>query len=373
MINKLFGALPQQHILNLISNDFIERVDRTNVKPASLDLGITDEIFEIPDAFQVPKTTSVWSVLKQFKKKKVGLNDPLLVGKYYIAKINEKFNLPSYVYAYANPKSTTGRLDMHVRVIADGIPVYDALSKGFSGDVWVEIKPQSFSMKLHPGTQLNQVRLFYSDTRLDKLELEETMQRLGLLFYPSENNNGKKQKMFYKDMQIQDSPDSIVLCLDTNHGMNDEPPGYRAKKTNEVIDFSKRYKKEDFFVPIEPDKNERIRLPKESFSILSSIEHVSVPGILACEMASLDDRFGEFRSHYAGFIDPGWGWLPDGSVQGRPLTLEVRTFENISAYHGQPVARIKFETLAESPAITYDAIASNYIQQPKAKLAKQFY
>ena len=369
MTEKYTGALPSQHLLSLLGDKFIS-ANPGNIKPASLDLTIADEVYKIGGAFQVPKNQTVLSVLKHLPRKRVSSQQPLEVGNYYIAKINEKFDLPSNVYGYANPKSTTGRLDMHVRLLADGMPQYDALSMGFGGESWVQIKPQSFSIYIPPGTPLNQVRLFYSDKRLNKFQLEQIMQKEGLLF---SGNGQQKRRMHYKDMQVQDSPDSIVLCLDVQKGSNGEAIGYRAKKVKTVIEYDKKYKTDDFFTPIEPDKNGIILMPKDSFSILSSIEHVSVPGFLACEMASIDDRFGEFRSHYAGFIDPGWGWLPDGSVSGRPLTLEVRTFENIYAYDGQPIARIKFERLAESPEITYDAIASNYTSQSKAKLAKQFY
>jgi dCTP deaminase len=174
-------------------------------------------------------------------------------------------------------------------------------------------------------------------------------------------------------MSIQDSPDSIVLSLDVKIGSNGEAIGYRAKKTNHVFDFREKYKAEEFFTVIEPNKNGLIFMPKDSFNILSSIEHVVVPPWLACEMASVDDRLGEFRSHYAGYIDPGWAYYLEELLLGKPLTLEIRTYENTFAYHGQPIARIKYERVAELPESTYENVDSNYKKQVKAKLAKQFY
>ncbi len=360
-MNKYQGALPSQHIKNLIANKFIT-ADTGNVKPASLDLMLDEDVYKIPGSFQLPKNTSVFSVIKQLSgKKKVSFNDPLEKGCYYIAKIQEKIDLRSDVYAYANPKSTSGRLDMFIRLLADGMSQYDALSKGFKGDIWIQIQPQSFHTKLHPGDSLNQTRFFYSDARLTKMELEEVMQKEGLLFYEKE---GKKEQIFYKEMSIQDSPDSILLCLDVKKGVNGEAIGYRAKKTKQVLDYRQKYRTEDFFTTIESNKNGMIYMPKDSFNILSSVEHVSVPVWLACEMASIDDRLGNYRSHYAGYIDSGWF--------KRPLTLEVRTYENTFAYHGQPIARIKYERLAELPEFSYETIASNYTKQSKAKLAKQF-
>ncbi len=366
------GALPVQHLFKLINEGFII-ANVENVKPSSLDVVITDEVYEIGGSFQVPQKSTVLQMLKQLKHKKVSLNDPLQVGKYYLAKINETIDLPAHVYGYANPKSTTGRLDIHARMLADHMPQNDALQSGFSGELWVHIKPQSFDIKLHAGIALNQIRLFYSDTRLNKEELEFKMQKNGLL-YSDElvspiNEIGLVR---YKDMQVQDSPDSIVLRLDGKLGKNGEPVGYRAKQTTEVIEYDKKYAIESFFEPIEVDTKGLIYLPKDCFNILSSAERVSVPGALACEMASIDDRFGELRSHYAGFIDPGWGWSRKGDLYGRPLTLEVRPFENIYVQHGQPIARIKFERLAEMPETTYDDLQSNYVEQTKAKLAKQF-
>jgi dCTP deaminase len=163
-----------------------------------------------------------------------------------------------------------------------------------------------------------------------------------------------------------------MLRLDGKMGDKNEPLGYMAKKVQDVVDYNGKHRGDQFFTPLEL-KNGLLFLQKDCFSILSSIESVSVPADLACEMASIDDRFGELRSHYAGFIDPGWGWSPDGKTFGRPLTLEVRPFENLYVRNGQPIARIKFERLAEMPEMTYDTASSNYLLQTKAKLAKQFY
>lgn len=365
MKNKdLFGALPLQHLLKLKSDGFIT-ADKDSFKPSSLDLTITDEIYEISGSFQVPYDYTVLEVIKALKGKKVSMDNPLVVGKCYIAKIAESFDLPSEIYGYANPKSTTGRLDIHARLLSDNVPQNDAIGYGFDRELWVHIKPQSFSVRLRAGIALNQIRLFYSDTRLGRTELEALMKSPGLLF-------SDEKLIRYKDMQIKDGTDSIMLTLDGKVGSGNEPIGFRAKKKKEVIDYDKQYPAFEFFEAIEANENGMIFLEKDCFSILSSAESVSVPGGLACEMASIDDRFGEFRSHYAGFIDPGWGWNIEGTIKGRPLTLEVRPFENVYVRDGQPIARIKYEHLAEKPTVTYDSMNSNYLLQKKAKLAKQF-
>lgn len=226
------------------------------------------------------------------------------------------------------------------------------------------IRPQSFYVLLPPGTPLTQVRLFYSDARLHKMELEKEMNR-GILFEPI---SGKK--ILYKDMQLQDSADSIILTLTTKENSFTDVIGYVAKKTQEVIEYNNQYDWTLFFEAIYPSKTGFINIKPHMFYILSSFEQISVPPHLACEMVAVDDRFGEFRSHYAGYIDPGWGWNQD--VLRRPLTFEVRSFEDFFAQHGQPIARIKFEHLSSIPETLYDEKKSNYTNQFAAKLAKQF-
>lgn len=358
------GALPSQDIAELIEYGFIVGAQDAQINPSSLDLSISDEIYEVRGAFQVPFGSTVYSVVEKMKRRKLTVGEPLIPGKSYVVRIVETIDLPSAVYGYANPKSTTGRLDIHAKLLADKMPQNDALRKGFKGDLWLYIKPQSFFVLLPPGTPLTQVRLFYSDARLQKADLEKEMNQ-GLLFEPI---FGKR--IAYKDMQLQDSADSIILTLNAKSASCGDAIGYVAKKTKEVIDYNGTYDRDLFFEAIYPNKTGFINIKPRMFYILSSSEWLSVPPHLACEMVSIDDRFGEFRSHYAGYIDPGWGWKR--GVFGRPLTLEVRSFENLFVRHGQPIARIKFERLADTAEMLYDENNSNYTKQFAAKLAKQF-
>ncbi len=364
------GALPDSHIENLIRQSFILNADMKNIKPSSLDITITDTVYEVPATFQVSPGRTVFEELVDlgFNKRKRSLSEPLEVGKLYVIKVAEKFDLPQSVYGYANPKSTSGRLDLHTRLLADHVSLYDSVTpKGFRGDLWLLVQPKSFPILLYPGISLNQVRLFYSDTRLGCDELEEIMQSVGLLYDPE-----TKEKLSHKDMVVKDGIDSIVLTLDLG-AHADGPVGYRArvKKKNSVIDYKEKYDGEDFFESLEHKKG-KLYLEEQSFYILSALEAVAVPNFLACEMVPMHDRFGEFRSHYAGFIDPGWGWGSDGKSYGRPLTLEVRPFEKLLVHHRQPIASLRFERLAEIPQNAYDMIESNYKIQSRARLAKQF-
>lgn len=347
------GALPMQDIESLYRGGFISNICEENIKPASIDLRLDiGEIHEVRGAFQVPRKQSVWSVIKEISKRKLPIGDPVMKNRYYVAKVLEKFDLPRSTYGYANPKSTTGRDDTHAKLLADFVPQNDCLVRGFNGDLWTFIKPQSFSVLYPEEVSVNQSRLFYSDTRLNKHELEFEMQK-GILF--SQEGNIIR----YKDMDISDT-DSITLTLDASHG-------YKAIKTNRVLEYDKKYAWTDFFEEISIDKNKFLKIEKDAFYILSSLEKVRVPEYLSCEMRPMEERFGELRAHYAGFIDPGWG-----IIGGRTLTLEVRSFEDLFIKHGQPIAKIRFERMAQVPTLCYDDFNSNYINQNRARLAKQF-
>src|SRR3989304_8709036 len=151
------GALPYQSIVELIDAGFIKGARSENISPASLDLSISGEIYEVESIFQPRAGETIRDVLKKTKKKKHPLNDSIGPGKLYMACLNEKFDLPSEIYGYCNPKSSSGRLDIHVRLMADGVSSYDAMTPaGFSGEAWVLIISNSFYCKLNKNQTLNQ-------------------------------------------------------------------------------------------------------------------------------------------------------------------------------------------------------------------------
>jgi dCTP deaminase len=162
----------------------------------------------------------------------------------------------------------------------------------------------------------------------------------------------------------------VVLTALVEEGMC----GYECIATpDQVIDVANvaGYAGSDFFRPIEITDG-ALRLKRDKFYILSGAERVRIPPTLASEMMPMDERSGDFRSHYAGFLDPGWGWGTDGEGKGRPFTLEVRPFEDLVVRKGQPIAKIRFERMAEEPSFHYDTKVSNYLTQSGPKLGKQF-
>jgi len=359
------GALPSQKIADLITSEFIVGADKKNVSPASLDLSVSDEAYKISGLVLPKPKETIRSLFEIMGAKKVSIENPLECGSLYLVRLKEKLNLPKQVYGYCNPKSSTGRLDVHVRVLADGVPRYDSVTpKGFSGELWVAIFPKSFGIQIHESTLLTQLRLFTADTRFSELDLEIAMKD-GLVWHPNED-----KILNYDDLITSDQDGAVVLTALIDEGLC----GYHCiAKPNQVIDVHNiaTYDFKDFFEPL-CLKDDMLYLERDNFYILSSAERVRIPPSLASEMMPVDERSGDFRSHYAGFLDPGWGWGQNGEGKGRPFTLEVRPFENLIVRSGQPVAKIKFEKMAEDPETHYDSKESNYLEQSGPKLGKQF-
>jgi len=365
MTNRL-GALPDTLLRQLIVGNNIIGADLEHVSPASLDLTVSEEVYKIR-GLVLPKVGEPIRALMPFMEAKpASINEPLQCNELYLAKLNESLDLPEQVYGYCNPKSSTGRLDMHVRVLADGVPRYDSITpKGYQGELWVAIAPKSFGVQIHVGTPLTQLRLFTGDTRFSELELELAMQE-GLVWHPHED-----KKMLYSDLVTNDQDGTVVLTALVEEGMC----GYECiADPAQVVDVAKiaHYDPTEFFTPLQIIDG-ALRLTRDKFYILSGAERVKIPPTLASEMVPMDERSGDFRSHYAGFLDPGWGWGADGSGKGRPFTLEVRPFEDLVVRSGQPIAKIRFERLTAEPSEHYDSGRNhNYQSQSGPKLGKQF-
>ncbi len=359
------GALPSQTIRELIHAGFIVGADVGHIAPASLDLSLSSEIYAISGLVLPKLGEKVSDLLMYMGAVPHTLQDPLMFGQMYLARLNETLKLPHEVYGYCNPKSSTGRLDMHVRVLADGVPRFDSVTpKGYEGSLWVAIHPKSFSVQLHEGTLLTQLRLFTRDTRFNELDLEIAMSQ-DLVWHEVED-----RPLAYSELVTNDKDGAVVLTALVGKGFC----GYHCiAKPDQVIDVAKiaSYEPSDFFEVVEAQDG-ALRLKRDHFYILSGAERVRIPPTLASEMVPMDERSGDFRSHYAGFLDPGWGFGNAGEGKGRPFTLEVRPFEDLVVRQGQPIAKIKFERMLEVPDIQYDTAPSNYLTQKHARLGKQF-
>ena len=363
---KKLGALPDRMLHQMLEAGFIKGSSPNHVGPASLDLCVSNEMYRVNGMFQPRIGENIRSLIDRLDTRRHKLGMPFERDVVYLVRLNETLKLLSGVYGYCNPKSSTGRHDVHIRVLADGVPRYDAVTPaGFEGELWAVIIARSYPVIISSGEPLSQLRLFNADTRLSEEEIEIAFTQHRLLHTLSGEN------ISYDDVKIRDNDGSIILTLDLKRDI----VGYKCSGEQRILDFSRgknTHDSENFFEPIKVS-GDCVRLRRGEFYILSTVEAVRVPPELACEVVPMDERSGEFRSHYAGFIDPGWGYGKDGDGKGRPLTLEVRPFEDLVMFDKHPIAKIKFERMSEVPDKHYDSKAvSNYCQQDGPKLAKHF-
>lgn len=355
------GVLPKQMLRELFRPGLIEGIDEKYLNPASIDLPLSDEAYRLKSIFLPFSTETVRSLLPLVATNEHNFDTPLEVGVSYLFRVAGIWNLPSMVYGYANPKSSTGRNGFFCRLVADKVPMYEALvGPGWKGEMWVLARPDYFPVRVTPGLALSQMRLFDGKSFLDDLHTDLAIQQTGLLF----DENGKK--LLLRDTNRH--ADAFLLTLNVGDKM-----GWECKEPSKILDMSQKdfYDPEDFFEPIRV-KNGEFTLRKGRFYILTTRERVMVAPELSAELRAIEPRLGEFRSHAAGYIDPGWGYGKRGEQRGRPITLEVVPHENMLVRHGQTIARIRYEQMKEAPETMYDAAASNYTDQETARLSKHF-
>lgn len=366
-MSKNLGALPDSLLHEMVaSNEFIKGAASKNIGPASLDLCISEEVYRVNGMFLPRIGETIRSLIGRLDARQHQNGAPFEHEVTYLARLNESLSLQHGVYGYCNPKSSTGRHDVHVRVLADGVPSYDSVEpSGFSGELWAVIIARSYPVIIPTNEPLSQLRLFNADTRLSEEEIEVMFSR----WKPLYTLGG--ECLSYNDILIRDNDGSISLTLD----LESKIVGWEYSGQQRILDFTrgkKAYDSRDFFNPVTVH-DERVYLRRGGFYILSTAEAVRVPPCLACEMVSVNARMGEFRAHYAGFIDPGWGYGKDGDGKGRPLTLEVRPFEDLVIQKNQPIAKIEFERMTGLPDLHYDEKDErNYGTQDGPKLAKHF-
>lgn len=361
------GVLPLQLIRELTVSGHIVGAKEENINPGSLDLTVSEEVYRVDEAFLPRPGESVASCLKEANAMRYDIALPLERGTTYIARLNESLALPRGVYAYCNPKSSTGRIDVFVRVVADGVARFDSITPGgFQGALWVFINPLSFPIKLASREALSQIRFFNEDARLSELELELAFERDRLVW------DREKKPVTYEQMVVRDNDGSMILTL----GASGAHVGWECLGLNHILDISRRdyYNSLDFFRPL-VSKGNRVRLKQGCFYILYTRERLRVPPHFAAEMIPMDHRSGEFRSHYAGFIDPGWGFGSSGEGTGRPLVLEVRPiFQDVEFQDGQPVAKIRLERMFANPELCYDELdKSNYRRESALPLLSKHF
>jgi dCTP deaminase len=284
-------------------------------------------------------------------------------GIVYVARLMERLELRPNLSAAANPKSSTGRIDIFTRLIVDGGEAFDEAPLGYQGELWLEISPRSFSVRVKAGTKLNQIRF----------RSRNSQQRERHTFTLDDGEIRKRHLVSPLVDGSLDLREGVVLRVDLG-GLGESVVGYRAIKNSDVIDVSRLrgYAMEDFWEPIRAREDRRLILDPDQFYILASRERVQIPSDLAAEMAPIDPAIGEFRVHYAGFFDPGFGQGSEGRPSARAV-LEVRSRDvPFLLEDGQPVGRLVYEKLAGQADALYGADETSNYQHQGLKLSKHF-
>jgi dCTP deaminase len=370
------GILPCQKISDMVANGeiapvgILSEISADQIQPASIDLRLGDFAYPVDASFLPGRGVKVLEKMREldadFESFAMDLRKGAVLerGRLYVIPLSESIRLRSEVAAFANPKSSTGRLDILTRLIADQATLFDQVEEGYEGQLYLEVAPRSFSVVVRTGTRLNQLRFRRTRGEAPKA-ITSTDWRQLLVERQLANTSELSDRTGHLPFSIDLIGSAAAECL----------IGWRAKKHTRRIDLDRRdYDPLDFWEPIRFHRNASLVLDPDEFYILMTKEAIAVPPDFAAEMLPYDTRAGEFRVHYAGFFDPGFGWDPvtkkAGSSRG---VLEVRSHEvPFVLEHGQGVGWLRYERMAERPQALYGLdIASNY-QGQELKLAKQF-
>ena len=353
------GVLPAQSLRAMIAAGALTgqpAILPDQIQPASLDLRLGTVAYRVRASFLAGNGARVADRLTEFEMHRVDLTQGAVLEKgcVYVVPLMESLALPPGITAVANAKSSTGRLDLLTRTITDGGTEFDRIPEGYHGPLYAEVCPRSFSVLVRAGQRLNQIRFRQGHSVLSDGELRTLHAADPLVSGEAVISEG------------------LGFSVDLKPAKGDLL-GYRAKPHTGVVDLDRigHYPARDFWEEVRAS-DARIILDPGAFYILVSREAVTIPPDYAAEMAPYLAMVGEFRVHYAGFFDPGFGHAAAGGAGSRGV-LEVRCHEApFVLEHGQVVGRLVYERMAERPDRLYGAgIASNY-QGQGLKLAKQF-
>ncbi len=364
------GVFPSQELNRAIEAGWVSsgdyRIRPEAIQPASIDLRLGDFAWALRCSFLPDVDSTVEEKTEGLAFQKIDLRDGAVLerDRPYLVPLIEELALPEDVRAKANPKSSTGRLDVFTRVITDRHHRFDDIRAGYRGKLYLEVVPRSFAIQVKTGLSLNQLRVARGDVRLGDAEIVGLQDDSPLLYMDSE-------AVPRADLAVSDG---LFLSLDLS-GPADRTVGYRAKKNSLPVDLSKirAYRWNDYWDPVFPETGGRVVLEPEIFYLLLSAEGVCIPPQIAAEMMAYDPTAGELRTHYAGFFDPGFGYDPAGERHGSRAALEVRARDvSFMVEHRQPVCKLGLERMAAPAERLYGSdLGSNY-QGQVTMLSKHF-
>jgi dCTP deaminase len=361
------GVLPQQAIRALVDEGRISAeggIPERNLQPASIDLTLGPVAYRLRCSF-LPGNGTVRDKLREYGMGEVDITGDGAVleqNRPYLIPLKERVRLPETVRGRTNPRSSTGRLDVFTRVVTDHGAHFDEIREGYEGELYLEVVPMSFTVKVRAGITLNQLRLMSGRARLTDEELIE-LSRTDPIIFPGSSSQPGDQAVV---------ADGLFLSVDLS-GEGRPFVGYRARKSSALLELDKvnAYQVGDYWDRVEA-KDGRLILDAGAFYLLVSRERVRVPPDYAAEMAAYDPTSGELRTHYAGFFDPGFGDVV-GDTPGTPAVLEVRAHDvPFSLEHGQRLCKLTFERMAETPHTLYGAGLGSRYQRQYLALSRQF-
>ena len=360
------GILPAQALKSLIDQGTITLdapLGEKQLQPASLDLRLGTAAFRVRASFLPGPGINVQDRIDALALHKIDLTDGAVLetGCVYIVPLLESLQLPSHIAAATNPKSSTGRLDVFTRVIADGVNAFDQIPDGYKGPLYAEICPQTFPVIVRTGSTLSQIRFRVGQPTETDEQLRELHARDVLIAGGSET----------------DIQNGIALSVDLSQELAEASGGlvgYRAKRNTGLVDVDapKSCSISEYWEPIHRGASSGLVLDPDQFYILASKEAVHVPPTHAAEMVPFNPLVGEFRVHYAGFMDPGFGHAAAGGAGAR-VVLEVRSHKvPFVLEDGQIVGRLIYERMTEVPEWLYGDDLGSHYQAQGLKLSKHF-
>ncbi len=368
------GVLPAQWLRKAVDSGIIASptytLDETQIQPASVDLRLGEWAYRLRCSF-LPGNGTVLERLPSFEMDRIDLRDGAVLerNRPYLIPLCESLALPPDLAARANPKSSTGRLDIFCRVITDRGHVFDDIAAGYRGPLFLEVVSRSFTVRVRRGLSLNQLRLRRPGPAIGVSDDElRTFHRANPLLSVAAVSGGVGHVPSPADLPVGDGLFLSLALPDA--GM---PVGWRARKNSRLLDLTLigAHDPDDFWEPVLPERGGGVVLEPEEFYLLLSHESVRVPPELAAEMTAYDPTNGELRAHYAGFFDPGFGHGPS-VPSGSQAALEVRAHDvPFMVADGQRVCRLSFERMVETPDVLYGATDSHYQFQTGA-LSKHF-
>jgi len=363
------GVLARQQLRDLVERGAISSdsdIPAEHFQPASLDLTLGKVAYRLRCSF-LPGNRAVREKLLEYQMGELDLEHGAVLeqDRPYLIPLNERLTLPAGIRGRANPRSSTGRIDVFTRLVTDFGQHFDEVRDGYQGELFLEVVPRSFTIKVRTGLRLNQLRLSSGFARISDAELV-ALSSADPVAYPGTSMHAG-ERVFVAD--------GLFLSVDLS-GEGGKLIGYKARKSNALLDLDRigAYDVTDFWERVIA-KNKRLILDREDFYLLVSRERVRIPPGFAAEMAAYDPTSGELRTHYAGFFDPGFGHVQSGERPGTPAVLEVRAHDvPFALEHSQRLCKLTFERMETEPDELYgstSAIGSRY-QRQYLTLGRQF-